>query len=732
MKKNIILLITFLLIFSNIQAQSSIYGSLNGTIIDADTKEPLPGANIIVMGTMLGTISDLKGNFSVRKIPPGKYNIKATMMGYKSIVIEVQINSQAKATVNFNLKETVIETPTLVVTAGKKAQSFQDVPNSISLVTAREIERKNRTFLNEILEYTPGVNVTQGDVNIRGSSGFTLGAGSRVLLLVDGIPMMPGDSGDIKWDIIPLSQIERVEVVKGAGSALYGSYALGGVINIISKEPSEKPFTEIKLSSGIYDKPYYPEMKWTDDLRHFNQADITFSHKWKKIGYLISGGRRESTGYQQNGNYLKLNLLGRLDVKFDTQKQLTLQSSWSDDDRGEIFQWRNQHDALEMPVVAVGDKISSTKFSLNGVYRHLINQKFTYKIRTSYFKNYWKHYYHDSDDYSRAHKLGLEIQGDYILNKTHSFTFGFEGVYDITKSAMFGDHDGSNLAGFFQDEIHLGELVTITAGFRYDYHYVYIDSIYFRSDSLYTSLLDTTIKDNQFNPKLGFTIKPSLLTTIRASVGRGFRTPTMAEMFTETNTSGFNIIPNPVLKAERAWSYEIGINQVLSQNMLLDIAVFHNDYWNFIEPERDDQNTVQFINVDRARIRGLELMLQSGWWKRRINAIISYTLLDPQDITTGKTLAYRPKHLLSCSINFNYRAFQTGLDYRYVSRLDTVKVYPTDDRVAQKVLDGRVSYTFNQLTVSANINNMLNYNFTQVERNLAPIRNYVLSLAYKF
>jgi len=711
MKFKIILILLLISISCLTQAQSKKYGQLNGNILDIDTRKPLPGANIIITGTMLGTISDLQGHFQLSKIPVGIYTIKATMMGYENGIQKVDIQTNEVTMVEFILKETVIETPALVVTAGKKAQSFQDVPNSVSVVMSEEIARKNRTYLDEILEYTPGVNVMRGDVNIRGSSGFSLGAGSRVLLLVDGIPMMPGDSGDIKWDIIPLSQIDRVEVVKGAGSAMYGSHALGGVINIISKEPSSIPFTEVKVSSGFYDNPYYSDWKWTDDLRYFNQIDLTHSRKWKNIGILLSGGRRESTGYQQNGDYLKWNFLGRIDAKFNSQSQLTLQSNYTFGDAGEIFQWRNQNDVLEMPITSVGDKTNSYKFSFNAVYRQLINQNFTYKIRTSYFKNYWKHDYHDNNDYSGAQKLGFEAQGDYLLNDAQSFTFGVEGIYDITRSAMFGNHDGSTLAAFFQDEIHLGDYFTATLGLRFDYHQV-----------------DTGIEDSQLNPKVGLTYKPSNLTTIRSSVGRGFRSPTMAEMFTETNTSGFEVIPNPSLIAEKAWSYEIGINHILNEYILFDVAAFHNDYWNFIEPEPDAQNTVQFINVSRARIRGMEFSVQSSFWRKRIYTTISYTLLEPKDISTGETLAYRSKHLFSYSIGFNYGNFETGIDYRYVSRLDNVKVYPDEDRVAQKVVDSRISYFYNRFVFALNVNNLLNYNYVQVERNLEPVRHYVFSV----
>ncbi|MBN1154661.1 TonB-dependent receptor [candidate division KSB1 bacterium] len=711
MAKKLFFLILILNLSHQSNAQLNRGGNIIGRIIDSKTGDALPGANVMIKGTMFGASTDLDGYYKIAQVPAGAYVLQATMMGYKSEQHDIVIQANQQSTQDFKLIETAIETPALVVTAGKKAQSFQDVPNSVSLVLSEEIAQRNVTYLDEILEYTPGVNVLEGDVNIRGSSGYSMGAGSRVLLLVDGIPMMPGDSGDIKWDIIPLSQIDRVEVVKGAGSALYGSHALGGVINIISKEPTSQPLAEIKFTAGLYDDPYHDEWKWTDKLRHYNRTSVSHASRFKNSGLLLSAGRIETTGYQQNGWSKNYSLLGRFDTKFNSNSSLLIQSNYVTSEGGEIFLWKNQNDVYEMPVTSVGDETNSYKFSLNGVYRQLISQKFTYKVRTSYFRNYWKHDYHDNNDFSKAEKYGLEIQGDYLVNSTHSFTFGFEGIYDVTNSAMFGDHNGSTLALYLQDDIRVSKLISTTIGLRFDHHAV-----------------DTGIRDDQFNPKFGLTIKPSNLTTFRGSIGRGFRSPTMAEMFTDTNTSGFQVIPNPELKAERAWSYEIGLNHILANNVLVDIALFHNDYWNFIEPEPDIQNTVQFLNVNRARIRGVDVSAKSSWFNKLLTIGLGYTYLDPIDLKTNETLAYRPNHLFVGSLNV-VRGFATaGLDYRYISRLDNVKVYPNEDRVAQKVIDGHIGANWKKYTLTINVNNILNYNYLQIERNIAPMRNYSISL----
>ncbi len=706
-----IIVAVFFPIYSIIGQTLNSYGILMGKVIDSMTGMPLPGANVMLMQTVMGASSDLNGNFKVNRIPSGTYNVKATMMGYKSKVISVEIPAGQTISVEFRLEETVIESPTLVVTASKKAQSFQDVPNSVSLISLKEIERRNKTYLNEVLEYTPGVYMMEGDVNIRGSSGFSLGAGSRVLFLVDGIPMMPGDSGDIKWDLVPLSQIDRVEIVKGAGSALYGSHALGGVINIITKEPSPKPATTVQYSVGFYDKPYYPEWRWTTRRLNFNQFDITHSQNWNKVAMVVSGGRKESTGYQQNGFYNYYNLLGKLIYRRNSHATFTLQSNWSTGDYGEVFLWRNQNDVYEMPVPSIGDWVNSNKFSLNGVYRELVNSKFTYKIRTSYFANDFQHYHHDNNDFSKAKKLGLEAQADYFFHKRHALTFGIEGIFDYTRSQVWGNHDAYTFAAYLQDEWRPYRNLTLTLGGRFDYHYV-----------------DTGIEDTQVNPKLGLNFRPMATTTIRASVGRGFRAPTLAEMFTETFTAGFKVIRNPYLKAESAWSYELGINQILSNKLMLDLALFHNDYQNFIEPEPDIYQTVKFVNVSNARIRGFEVTAQGAILDRFLGFNAGYTYMDPVDRDTKQTLAYRPRHLFTSGMTLSFSIFEAGVDFRYVSRLERVKVYPNDDRVAQKVWDARIGAKVLGFNLAFNINNLFQYNYWQIERNIGPPRNYVFTI----
>src|SRR5690606_16173884 len=121
---------------------------------------------------------------------------------------------------------------------------------------------KNTTQLDQIMNQVPGVNVYDSQISIRGGSGFSYGAGSRVLMLVDEIPMISADANDIKWNYLPLETTEQVEVIKGSASALYGSSALNGVINLRTMYAKSKPYTNVTLYTGSYDAPRNLKYKW--------------------------------------------------------------------------------------------------------------------------------------------------------------------------------------------------------------------------------------------------------------------------------------------------------------------------------------------------------------------------------------------------------------------------------------------------------------------------------------
>ncbi|NOY60622.1 MAG: TonB-dependent receptor, partial [Calditrichaeota bacterium] len=676
----------------------------------------LPGVNVLIAGTVLGTTTDRDGNFSIRRLPPGSYTLKVSMIGYEMAVRKnVVVLPDKTTTLHFNLVESVIETQEIWVTANKRRQSIQDTPNSVGILTARDFKQKNQVNLDKLLEYASGVNFIGTQINIRGSSGFSYGAGSRVLMLVDGVPVMPGDSGDIKWDLIPATQVDHVEIIKGAGSALYGGSALGGVVNVITKEASSKPTTNLRFSAGVYDKPAYPEWKWTNRLLHYDDVDVDHTRRIGKSDVFFALGRHQSTGYRQNNNNQSVNGSFKIHTRFNGQQNLTFSTNFQAGRWGSGLMWRDQRHALEVSPEAVGDYVVSDKISTNAFHHYVVNKNFSLKTRISYFRNYWKNYFHDNITASIANRYGAEIQGDVQISDENVVTFGTEETWDHVNSGLVGIHDQYVLSGYIQNERKLITNVLLTLGARYDYQFV-----------------DVGFNDSEWSPKFGLVWHAQSDLTFRASSGRGFRSASMSERFSDSVYSGLRIIPNLRLKSETAWSHEIGVNYIPSPYFYLDVAAFVSNYNDLIEPEPDETQTVQFINVTRARISGVETNLKFSPWFHNFSFDIGYTYMNPQDLDLDEVLAYRSRHLLNFSGTYTFSFIDFGMDYRYVGRIEKVKLYPMDDRVAQKVMDLRMAVHHGIWTFSTNINNLFNHNHTQMERTIMPIRHYVATLSATF
>ena len=188
--------------------------SVSGKVTDIDM-EPLVGVNIIVLGTDTGTASDENGNYKISNLSNGDYNLKFSAVGYENVLRQININNKP-VHLDIIMKEKAVVTEQVIVTAGKREQLISDLPVSADVIPANEFSKKNFSNLEDALRYVPGVNMTEDQISIRGSSGYSRGAGSRVLLALDGIPFYTGDTGETIWEMIPTPVIQRVEIIKGA------------------------------------------------------------------------------------------------------------------------------------------------------------------------------------------------------------------------------------------------------------------------------------------------------------------------------------------------------------------------------------------------------------------------------------------------------------------------------------------------------------------------------------
>jgi outer membrane receptor protein involved in Fe transport len=194
-------------------------------------------------------------------------------------------------------------------------------------------------------------------------------------------------------------------------------------------------------------------------------------------------------------------------------------------------------------------------------------------------------------------------------------------------------------------------------------------------------------------------------------------------------------VPNENLKAETVWSFDGGFRQQMTNNWWIDAAIFNNDYYNYIEPVeeiRDDFSLqVQFRNVIRARIRGFEVSTKGSWLGNVLGLQANFTFMDAKDMNTNSPLSYRPKILAFIVPSIKFDPFELQAEYRYASKIDKVMLYSYDQRVAQKVWTSRLYLRLKPLTAILSVNNLFNYAYVQLERNLREPRNVSLTFMYE-
>jgi outer membrane receptor for ferrienterochelin and colicins len=716
---------------------SFLYGqtaSVRGRVT-SESGEPLIGANVVLRGTVLGSATDANGRYLIRAIPPQrKVTLTCSMIGYRSVSEILILEAGEQRELDIRLAETTVSTGEVIVTAGKHAQSFEEIPVSISVLSGKSIEERGIVELDDALRKISGVNITEDQVNIRGSSGYSRGFGSRVLLLVDGAPVLAGDAGEIKFDAVPMFNVERIEVVKGAGSALYGSSALGGVINVITTEPRERVF-RARLYSGMWDEPKHAQWKWWGDSPRFSGGvDVQHGDAAGPLSYILTAGLRGDQGYREMEDFTRWNFGGRGWYRFSPDKNLSVNLTLSSNDRGNWVYWRNLSHALQTPEDRdKSERVRSAKMLASAQYRQTHSGSFASSIRVSAYRTSFDTS-SDTTDFSfrpadrtqsTAWQYSAEWQGSLAMSSAQLLTFGADFALSQVDALIYGQRLGYSGAVYAQDEVQLHPQWHLSTGARFD-----------------VTSIDTLEADMQINPRLGLAWQPYDGTSVRASYGWGFRSPSIAERYATVGSGGLLTKPNPTLKSERSTSYEFGATQRLPWRTAIDAAVFWNDYENLVEPTIDPADgRIVFRNITEARIRGYELSVQTFPWEL-LDLSIAYTYLYPEDRGSGTILKYRPRHLLYLSGAIDLGPFRFGVDHRIISRLEEVDIEllviipDADRRVPTYVTDLRLSWSGAlsglPLRITALTDNILNYSYTEVVANLAPIRQYRLMLETTF
>lgn len=282
---------------------------VSGRVTDRQTGEPLAGVYVI-WGKSAGTSTDAGGLFSF-SAPQGTRTVDFRYIGYRSRTEILDISAGDRLIVNVEMEPEALSLDQVVVSADRMEQKRSDLTVSMDVIRPEYLYRTHITDAQELISKTSGIEVLDGQASIRGGSGFSYGVGSRVLALIDGLPMMSADAGNIRWQFLPLENLSQVEIIKGASSVLYGSSALNGVINFRTADASNVPVTQFYTEAGLFGAPANEDWKWWDTPRFFGSA--AFSHL-RRIGNTDLGLGINLTS---DRGYRKFNdeTLGRVSVR---------------------------------------------------------------------------------------------------------------------------------------------------------------------------------------------------------------------------------------------------------------------------------------------------------------------------------------------------------------------------------------------------------------------------------
>ena len=698
----------------------SVTGRITGRVIDSGSGRPLPGANVQILETFYGAAADGEGRFAIGNIPVGTYRLRATMMGYRpSVTDAVRVLQGGETHLTFKLVQTVVTFDPIVVVAGKMEQRLAETSASLSVITAKQIERRNPMNLVEAMETAPGVHFIGNQINIRGSTGYTFGAGNKVLLLLDGVPIHASDTGQFNWELLPPLEIKQIEILKGGGSSLWGASALGGVVNIITREPDPSGRFLFSMSVGRYDRPFYEAWTWTDpDRLHNHRTEFSYSRQVGPMGFRISAGRVVTTGYTECGDMRKHNLTGKIDLRLSNSLRWTTYGAFSQINRGFFIQWKGPNDPYEVDPSNLENRARTNQLAFYSRMRWNPSPHLSVHGRFSLVRTLMGNQFGSDAGFNPAYGQGAELQLLWKPGSEHTVTCGIQGQFDTGSTAYFGDHRGYAVGPYLQDEWQFLPGMRLTAGFRYD-RYQLVEG---RAEDL-------------FSPRIGWNWQLSEDTIFRASAGSGFRAATILERFLELTVMNFKIKKNEALKPERSWAYDIGVRHRFTDDWTFDFSIFNNEYRELIEAHLDlIRGQIQFRNIPRARIRGLEMTTQASgsFFLRGLHLVpglkISLTLLDHQDLRWEEPLVYRPKQLFTLESSLRIGNVLIEADFRYAARIDAVKIYPINDRVPMKLLNARVSLDIRNLTLQIGARNLLQYNYAPMESNLLPMRNFFIGL----
>ena len=571
----------------------------------------------------------------------------------------------------------------VVVTANRVPQTVASTPADVTVITAKEIEDKGARNLADALESIPGVVVAKNGGPGEIAVPYILGT-DRVVVLIDGkrmnIPQGIGSgNGGVNLNTIMVADnIERIEIVRGGGSVLYGADAVGGVINIITKGGTGATKTTVDFGGGS---------NATSHLAISNQGAENGWH------WYITGMQDNTDGQLRNSDYKGKNTTVRIDRDLSENEVLSINYDYYDSHAG-------FPGSIKYPTMAdYGD-----------VLRHNFGTTYTNKNKMG--DSTLKYYSYDQINSGYAwgdsfrHKndvQGIEYQENINVREKHLFTWGGEWRNEKTTSTseVSGQHKRNVKAAYIQDRYDMNQYLTITTGLRYD---------------------DNSQYGDNWLPKVAFNYKTDNKTSYFASWGKVARAPKFDDLYGD---DGYGNTGNPSLKAETGWTAEIGAKKQVSASSEGTITLFKHSLSDAIKWQNEDPND-SWSPMHPQNLQHLTTQGITASFATKISPVLSgdvgYTYLDSRD-EANKQQA--PHNTFNIGIKLQQGKFMQNVYGRYVEKNNHVASY--------SVWDTTLNYAMNKdQSLYFNITNLFNKKYQIVNDYLAQERSIFVGVKQSF
>jgi iron complex outermembrane receptor protein len=370
-------------------------------------------------------------------------------------------------TLDLVMHRTPLDLQEIIVTASRLSERRAETPASVAVLPFSEILARNVSTINHALEFVPGVTFNGPDqMDIRGSTGFARGVGSRVLMLLDGHPALSADGGEINFRALPVIDLARTEVVKGAYSALYGSNALGGVVNLITTPVDDRPTTAARAHFDAYDVP--SNYRWSDGLLNSQGLESQHSRRLGPMGaraFWVPGHgwlhaewpEPDVDGEGRSRRYPPPRTSGTPSRCIPTRSRRN-------------FTWRADSLPFEVSPQFLGDYALDQVFLSGATVAAVATAKTLLKVSPFLTWNSSQNEFTANQDHHAAIKPGVNVALVRSLSARNSFTVGSDAAYTWVSSNFIGTPQIVDAAVFVQDEARLGRNLKGEIGFRADYH----------------------------------------------------------------------------------------------------------------------------------------------------------------------------------------------------------------------------------------------------------------------